>query len=39
MLVGAAAAGVYEPDPMIPFALEPDEKIYRNFVDTYFGHT
>ena len=39
MLVGAAAAGVYKPDPMIPFALEPDEKIYRNFVDTYFGHT
>ena len=39
MLVGAAAAGAYEPDPMIPFALEPDETIYRNFVDKYFGHT
>lgn len=36
VLMAAANAGKFIPDPMIRFDVEPREEIYRNFIDHYF---
>lgn len=38
MLVTAAEAGRFTPDPLIPFDLEPSEKVFSGFMAHYFHH-
>ena len=38
MLVAAAQAGKYEPDPLLPFDLEPSEELFKRYVAHYFSH-